>query len=257
MISLLCGLLLCLGPVDGAASAPAPEVQVAVAANFVPALREIARQFELATGHTVIVSSGSTGRHFAQISAGAPFDVFLAADARRPRLLVEKGLAVADSRFTYAMGQLVFFGTLTDEAGADVLTSLQFDHCAIANPRLAPYGRAAQQVLERLNLWNQMQDKLVRGQNVGQAFQFVASGNAELGLVSRGQVLLLDQTKHRPLEVRPVPANLYDPILQQAVLLTRAADNPGARALLDFLKGQQSRAFIEEHGYLLPSGDLE
>ena len=169
------------------------EVRVAVASNFADCLEALAPAFEESTGHQVIISRGSTGRHFAQIQSGAPFDVFLAADSLRPTLLEEKGLIVPGSRFTYAEGRLALWipgaGPEDKRPAADILRAAEFDHLAIANPRLAPYGLAAKQALESMGLWEDLRSRLVMGQNVGQTWQFVASGNAEMGFRTYPQII--------------------------------------------------------------------
>ncbi|RKZ91942.1 MAG: molybdate ABC transporter substrate-binding protein, partial [Gammaproteobacteria bacterium] len=164
----------------------AEEIRVVVASNFTDAIREIAGRFEMKTQHKVSVISGSTGKHYAQISNGAPFDVFFAADVKRPELLEQQGLALPGSRFTYAVGKIVLWSPDQDyiDTSANVLKQGKFNHLSIANPKLAPYGRAAQQVLKKLGLWNKLQGRMVRGENIGQAFQFVKSGNARLGFVA-------------------------------------------------------------------------
>lgn len=241
-----CALLLAL-PVSGRVWAE--PLRVAVASNFAGTMRAIADRFERQASDRVVLSSGSTGRHYAQIVNGAPFDLFLAADAERPRLLEEAGLAIPGSRFTYALGRLVLWSpraSYVDVAG-DVLRQGPFRHLAIANPALAPYGRAARQVLQGSGLWARLEDRLVMGENVAQAYQFVASGNAELGFVSASQL--------GPNGVSGGSAwfpdqGLYDPIEQQVVGLT---DAPAARALLAYLRGDEAAAIIRANGYLVPA----
>lgn len=230
-------------------SAHAETVRVAVASNFVVTMRALAERFEAETGNTVRLSPGSTGTQYAQIHQGAPFDLFFAADTIRPRLLEEHGVAVAGSRFTYAIGGLALWSPqpgLVDSRG-DVLRGTAFRHLAIANPKLAPYGMAARQVLEALGLWAELQPRLVFGENIGQAFQLVASGNAELGFVARAQVVALgdasNDTGWQP------PLGLYSPLEQQVVLLS---EDPTARALLQFVRSDAGRALIRDHGYETP-----
>lgn len=230
--------------------AAAGEVTVAQAANFLKPMEEIGAAFERATGHKVRISAGSTGKLYAQIMNGAPFDLFLAADRRRPRRLEEEGLTVSGSRFTYAVGRLTLWsrdaGRLTGD-GAAVLRRGSFEHLAIANPKTAPFGNAAIQTMEKLGLYAGLQSKIVQGENVGQAFQFVFSGSAELGFVSLSQVLdpRIDGAGSR----WDVPQELYGPLKMDAVQLKRSAGNAAARALLDFVKGAQARAIIERYGY--------
>jgi molybdate transport system substrate-binding protein len=230
----------------------AGEVHVAVAANFAPVLERLAAEFERATGHRVLASPGSTGKLFAQIENGAPFEVFLSADAERPQKLEASGAAVAGSRFTYALGRLVLWSPrpgLVDGRGR-VLAGGRFQHLAIANPETAPYGAAARQVLARLGLAERLAPRLVQGEDVGQTYQFVATGNAELGFVALSQVLTPGGTPHGSLWV--VPGQFYDRLEQQAVLLTRGKDEPAARAFLEFLKGATARRTIKQAGYGLP-----
>lgn len=233
--------------------ADADEVRVAVAANFAQTLTALAEAFTAATGHRVLASTASTGKHYAQIRNGAPFEVFLAADAERPARLEAEGLSVPGTRFTYAVGRLVLWSPRPGYVDADgaVLNQEAFRHLAIANPKTAPYGDAARQVLTHLGLWDSLQARLVRGENVGQAFQFIASGNAELGFVALAQIQYpgspVDGSRWLP------PADWYAPLLQQAVLLPRGRDHAAARALLAFLRGSPvARQIIEAHGYALP-----
>ena len=227
--------------------APAPAhagtVTVAVAANFTTAAEDLAPLFKAATGHEVIYSFGATGQLYAQISQGAPFEVFLAADDERPAMAVAEGLGVDGTVFTYAVGALALYSSMLDLAdGRAVLEAGSFDKLAIADPETAPYGRAAIEVIAALGLATAIMPRLVTGENITQALQFVESGNAELGFVAMSQVV------GRP-DVWLVPADLYAPIRQDAVLLEAGADNPAAKAFLDFLRGEQARAVIEAAGY--------
>ena len=227
----------------------AGEIRVAVASNFSNAMVAIADQFETETGHTVKLSFGSTGKHYAQIVNGAPFDAFFAADVKRPELLEKEGLGMAGSRFTYAVGKLILWSPEPDlvDPHADILKQGTFRHLAIANPKLAPYGVAARQVLQSLELWQDMQGRLVRGENIGQAFQFVASGNAELGFVARSQLKYPGQEATG--SAWEVPQSLYDPIEQQAVLLN---DKQAARAFMSFVHSDSAIRIIRAHGYEIP-----
>lgn len=237
-------LLVSLTLLFAAAPAAAGEVKVAVAANFTAVMKEIASAFEAATGHTLVASYGSSGKIYAQIKHGAPFEVFLSADQERPRMLEEEG--VGSGRFTYAVGRLVLWSAdsgLVDGEGA-VLRSGDFKRLAIANPVTAPYGVAAMQVIGNLGLTDALESKLVRGDNIAQAYQFVATRNAELGFIALAQVAL------EPSGSRwPVPAELHDPIRQDAVLLDKGRDNPAAAALMEYLRGPEARAVIERFGY--------
>lgn len=232
-------------------NALAAEVQVAVAANFTAPMQAIAQDFEKATGHTVVASYGATGQFYAQITNGAPFEVFLAADDSTPAKLESEGQAVAGSRFTYAIGALALWSAkdgYVDAQGA-VLKANQFQHLAIANPKAAPYGLAATQVLEKLGLSQAVAPKLVEGQNIAQALQFVSSGNAELGFVALSQVY--KDGKLTSGSAWLVPAELHEPIRQDALILNQGKDNPAARALLDYLRGEQAASVIKSYGYQL------
>lgn len=228
----------------------AGEVPVAVAANFTATAQEIAASFQKQTGHSAILSFGSSGQLYAQIAQGAPFDILLSADAARPAQAERDGLAVAGSRFTYAIGKLVLWSAnpgLVDNQGA-VLKQGSFSHIAIANPDAAPYGAAALQTLKALGVHEQIAPKIVMGASITQAYQFAASGNAELGFVALAQ--LTDKSAGSRWIV---PENLYAPILQDAVLLTQGANNEAAKAFLDFLKSPQATAIITAQGYGAPS----
>ncbi|SDE73910.1 molybdate ABC transporter substrate-binding protein [Rhodospira trueperi] len=229
-----------------AAPARADETLVAVAANFTAAAKEIGAAFTEATGHTATFSFGSTGKLYAQIAHGAPFEAFLAADTARPEKAEAEGLGVPGSRFTYAVGRLVLYSTdpaLVDDAGA-VLERDAFDHLAIANPVTAPYGAAAVEVLEALGLQESLKDRLVQGDTIAQAHQFVITGNAEIGFVALSQVVDDDSGSQWM-----VPQDLYTPIRQDAILLKTGADNPVAAAFLAFLKGPEATAITARYGY--------
>jgi molybdate transport system substrate-binding protein len=241
--ALICLLLLMSLPLR------AEELRVAVAANFASALRDIAAEFERASGHSVKLAIGSTGKHYAQIRHGAPFDAFFAADAARPAKLESEGKIIAGSRFTYALGRLALWsprGGLADADGA-VLSRGEFEHLAIANPRLAPYGFAARELLEQRGLWDSIQPKLVRGENIGQAYRFVRSGAAELGLVAFSQLRQPDAPAGGSYWL--VPAELHSPIEQQAVQLT---DKLAAAELLEFVRSETARDILSRYGYGLP-----
>ena len=228
----------------------AEQVLVAVAANFVPPFREVAMEFEKATGHNVQVASGSSGNFYTQIKNGAPFDVFFSADNERPKLLENEGLGVKGSRFTYAIGRLVLWSPdPTLVKGEDTLRSEKFKHLAIANPKTAPYGVAAKQTMEKLGVWETVQPRLVLGENLGQTIGFIESGNAELGFLALSQVL---DPKMKGKGGRwDVPVNLHEPIQQDVVLLTKGKDNAAAKALMEFVGGPQATAIIERYGYEL------
>lgn len=231
-------------------TAAAEEVRVAVAANFLTTLNEIVTNFEKDTDHTAVVSAGSSGKLYAQIKHGAPFDVFFSADVKRPQLMEEERLAVPGSRFTYAVGRLTLWSSDPDmikDDGKTVLKNGKFEYLAIANPKTAPYGAAAKKILKRLNLWDHLKDRIVQGENIGQTFQFVFSKNAQLGFVALSQVL--DPQIHGSGSRWDVPVKFYDPLEQQAVLLVPGEHNQAAKALLDYVKGEKGRKIIEGYGY--------
>lgn len=230
-------------------AAHAAEVAVAVAANFGVPMRKIASQFEVATGHRAVLSFGSTGRFYAQIGQGAPFDVLLAADDETPARLQREGRAVDGTRYTYAIGRLVLWsrdGGVVDDAG-QVLRTGRFERLALADARLAPYGRAAVETLTRLGLREALEPRFVVGENIAQAHQFVATGNAALGFVALSQVQADGRIAQGSAWV--VPQELHAPIRQDAVLLQRGRDNPAAVALLEYLRGDAARAMIRDFGY--------
>jgi molybdate transport system substrate-binding protein len=239
-------LLLILALLLWPGAARADTALIAVAANFATAAERLTHGFAAASGHQIEISTGSTGALAAQIRNGAPFTLFLSADERRPQELEAEGLAVAGSRFTYAVGKLVLWGPDPRWVVLDPAASLadpELKRLAIANPELAPYGRAAQEALTALGAWQAVQPKLVRGEDVGQVFQFVASGNAELGFVSLSQVM--DRSGSR----WEVPQDLYTPIRQQAVLLKPGEGNAAAKAFLDYLRSDPARETIRAAGY--------
>ena len=229
----------------GALHAGDGRVQVAVAANFTAAAREIAAAFEDRTGAAALLSFGSTGQLYAQIVQGAPFEVFLAADQERPERAEREGLAVPGSRRTYAVGRLVLFSAEAGRVrGPDALRDPGLRRIALANPRLAPYGRAALEVAEALGMGEILRGRQVIGMNVSQAHQFVRTGNAELGFLALSQVARTSDGS-RWL----VPEDLHAPIRQQAVLLDAGRDNPAARRFLDFLDSRTAREILRRHGY--------
>lgn len=238
-------LLVTVGWLALTATASADEFNVAVAANFTAPAKEIAEAFAAKTGHKAVLSFGATGQIYAQITQAAPYAVFLSADAKTPEKAVEAGLAVADSRFPYAFGRLVLWSKdPANPASVETLRAAKFNKLSIANPELAPYGLAAVQALGKLQLLEPLKPRLVQGSTIAQALQFVDTGNAELGFVALSQVI------HNPEGTRwQVPDNLHEPIQQDAVLLTSAADNKAAREFLTFLKGPEAREVILRYGY--------
>ena len=227
-------------------AALAADTQVAVAANFTAPAKEIAAAFTARTGDHAILSFGSSGQFYTQITHGAPYEVFLSADADRPRRAEQDGVAAPGTRFTYAVGRLVLWSStpgLVDGKGA-VLAKGGWEKLAIAEPTAAPYGVAAVQTLTRLGLYDRLQPRIVKGTSITQTFDFVRTGAAELGFVALSQVVD-DQAGSRWL----VPASDHDPIDQQAVLLKTGDRNPAARAFMAFLKGPESRAIIRRYGY--------
>lgn len=225
------------------ACANADQARVAVAGNFARPMQSITAAFEQATGHTLQLSLGSSGKLYAQIHNGAPFDVMLSADTAKPEQLVRAGQAVANSQFTYAIGRLVLWQPLGQDAKA-LLESGNFSRLAIANPRLAPYGTAARETLDALHLPSS--GKLITGENIGQTYQFVASGNASLGFVALSQVI---DAGHLPQGAWLVPSSLHAPIRQDAVLLQHGVSNKAAKALLEFLRGDTAITIIRQYGY--------
>ncbi|MES2149349.1 MAG: molybdate ABC transporter substrate-binding protein [Pseudomonadota bacterium] len=227
----------------------ADEVQVAVAANFTAPMKEIAARFERETGHKVLASYGATGKFYAQIKNGAPFEVLLAADDETPARLEAEGAAVPQSRFTYAIGKLVLWSAqpgVVDDKG-EVLKKARFEHLAIANPKLAPYGAAALEAMQRLGLLASLEPKFVYGDSVAQTHQFVVSGAVQLGWVAISQIYEGGKLKSGSAWV--VPAGLYGPIRQDAVALEKGKGKPAVLALLAYLKGEKARAVIRSYGY--------
>jgi molybdate transport system substrate-binding protein len=227
--------------------AHADEVQVAVAANFTAPMQRIAADFERDTGHKALLAFGGTGKFYAQIKNGAPFEVLLAADQETPAKLEAEG--AASGRFTYAIGKLALWspqpGFVDDKA--DVLRKGAFRHLAIANPRLAPYGAAAVETLTALKLLDAAQPKFVRAENIAQAYQFVASGNAELGFVALSQVQTDGKIAAGSAWI--VPAELHRPIRQDAVMLAKGRGRPAAEALVKYLQGDKAKAVVRAFGY--------
>jgi len=231
----------------GAAALPARagQTNVAVAANFTEAAKEIAAAFEERTGHEAVLSFGSTGQLYTQITQHAPFEVFLAADDERPSQAVDEGLAVPGSRFTYAIGKIVLWSREPDLVrGAATLSAGDFAKIAIANPSTAPYGAAAVQAMQALGVYDRLAPKIVQGNNIAQTYQFVETGNAELGFIALSQAASADEGSRWE-----VPVELYAPIRQEAVLLQSGADSAAAKAFIAFLQGPQAARIIARYGY--------
>ena len=246
MLAVLLATVLAAAPAQSVAAA---EVRVAVAANFTAPMRQIAQAFERDTGHRAVLAFGATGALYAQIRHGAPFDLLLAADAATPERLEAEGLARSGHRFTYAVGRLVLWSAQpgrVDDQGA-VLKSDRVERIAIANPKTAPYGAAAMQTLDKLAVADALRPKLVQGENIAQTHQFVASGNATFGFVALSQVYADGRLTRGSGWI--VPAELHDPIRQDAVWLTHAQDNPAAAELMRYLRGDAARAIITRFGY--------
>ena len=227
-------------------TAQAGETLAAVAANFTAAAEDIGTAFTAATGHTVRFSFGATGQLYTQITQGAPFEVFLAADAQRPELAETEGHGVAGTRFTYAVGKLVLWSadaSLIDAEGA-VLRDPTLSRLALANPETAPYGAAAVETLRALGLYEALEPKIVQGSNISQTHQFIATGNAPVGFIALAQIALNDSGSKWV-----VPEDLYTPILQDAILLKAGENNEAARAFIDFLRGPEALAIIDRYGY--------
>lgn len=229
--------------------AQAAEVQVAVAANFTAPMQKIAAQFEQDTGHKAALSFGSTGKFYAQIKNGAPFQVLLAADDETPARLEQEGAAVVGSRFTYAIGKLVLWSARTAivDGQGEVLKRGGFDHIALANPRLAPYGAAAVEAMKALGVYDKLAPKFVQAENIAQAYQFIATENALLGFVALSQVM--EEGKLKAGSAWIVPTSLYGAIRQDGVILDKGRGNPAAEALMSYLKGDKARAVIKAYGY--------
>jgi molybdate transport system substrate-binding protein len=234
-----------------ASVARADTVQVAVAANFTAPMEKIAADFAAATGHQASLAFGATGKFYAQIKNGAPFGVFLSADATTPVKLEQEGAAVPGTRRTYAIGKLVLWSAQPGvvDAKGEVLKQGAFKHLAIANPKTAPYGAAAIQVLTNLNLLEATKPKFVQGENIAQTHQFVATGNAELGFVAMSQVMKDGAVSGGSAWI--VPSELHEPLRQDAIILNPGKGNPAATALMDYLKGDKAKAVILAYGYTL------
>jgi molybdate transport system substrate-binding protein len=244
MKQLACAATLSILLSFSAATARTEELRIAVAANFLGTLQRLEREFEQATSHEITVIAGSTGLLYAQIRNGAPFDVLLAADQQRPEQLAADGFGNPASVFTYAIGRLVLWS-----ADAAQLPAQSFRWLAIAEPRIAPYGIAAQQTLEHLGAWDDLQPRIVKGQNIAQAFAMADTGNAELGFISLAQALARGGESSQII----VPEEAHEPIRQDAIVLRRAAGNRAAAAFVEFLQSREAAEIIEQSGYRFPA----
>ncbi len=253
LIKLFVPLLLTVSlPLSLTASAHAAEVRVAVAANFAQPMKDIATEFEKDTGHRVSLSQGATGKFYAQISNGAPFELFLSADDETPARLEKEGRAVAGSGFTYAIGRLALWSPdpkLVEPGGA-VLRTDGFRFLSIANAKVAPYGRAAVQTMQKLGVLSRVEPRVVQGESIAQTFQFVSSGNAQLGFIALSQVW--ENGKLRSGSVWVVPEDMHEQLRQDAVLLNPGKEAAAARALLAYLKSDKAKKIIERYGYRIP-----
>lgn len=232
----------------GTSAAYAGSTNVAVAANFTEPVKEIAAAFKAKTGHDLVLSFGASGQFYTQITQDAPFEVFLSADSSRPKKLEGEGLGVKDSVFTYAVGKLVLWSKSAGVVkGEETLKDAKIAKVSICNPAAAPYGQAAVETMHALKLYDDIKPRLVEGANITQAYQFVQTGNAEIGFVALSQVIA-DKDGSRWV----VPQNLYKPITQDAVLLKKGEANEAAKAFMAFLKSPEARVIIEKYGYEVP-----
>jgi len=234
-----------------ASQALADKINIAVASNFSYTLRSLAEDFESKSGHQLRVSSASTGKLYTQINHGAPFDIFLTADERRPDRLISEGKATKELSQTYAIGKLVFISNIKPIKNClDVLDSPSLKRLAIANPKTAPYGLAAQQTLEKLRLWKTLKPKLVTGENIAQSLQFVSTGNANAGFVAKS--MLLQGTKLDIYCEWDVPANMHEPIKQKMLVLARASNKPAAKVFWQYMQTDDAKTIIKNSGYDIP-----
>lgn len=234
--------------------ASAEKITVAVASNFTAAMNDLVAEFEKKSGHHVNLAFGSSGKFYALISNGAPFQAFFSADQEKPMALEQNNFAVPGSRFTYAVGTLALWSSKTSvvDANVTVLKQGNFNKLAIANPRLAPYGVAAVEVLQRLQLKDATKSKWVLGENIAQAYQFVATGNADIGFVALSQIIDSQNIDNGAIKAGSawiVPSTMHNPIRQDAVLLRRGENSPAARELLQFIRGDSAKKIIQSYGY--------
>ena len=231
-------------------SVQADQINAAVATNFHNPFKDIVKEFEISSGHEVRIISGSTGKLYAQVMNGAPFDIFLAADSLRPKLLIKKGMAVSGTQYTYAFGKIILWSPDSNVILKNLESTFlkkRFSHIAIANPVTAPYGKAAQQALQKIGQWDQLKSLIVRGENIGQTYHFIFSQNAELGFVALSQVM--DPQKNNKGKFLDIPVEYYDPIKQDIVILRKGENSTGANKLWRFLKSSQAKRIIKKYGY--------
>jgi molybdate transport system substrate-binding protein len=236
-ITMFCGIL--------SVNLQAGDVKVAVSSNFATTLEKISEAFTKETGHKLVISSGATGKIYAQIREGAPFEVLLSADQTTPMKLITDNLAVEETQFTFAVGRLVLWSLkdkFVDDEGAVIKTS-SVNHIAIANPKLAPYGVAAKEYLEKVGIWKIVEAKIVYGENISQTYQFVSTGNAEVGFIAMSQIM---DTKG---SYWVVPESQYSPLKHDVILLNKGKTNPIAKKFLEFLKDRKVKAIISKFGY--------
>ncbi|MES0327209.1 MAG: molybdate ABC transporter substrate-binding protein [Gammaproteobacteria bacterium] len=229
----------------------ADNLNVAVASNFSRTLQLLAKDFESKNNHRLLISSASTGKLYTQINHGAPFDIFLAADEHRPNLLIEEGKARANMSAVYATGNLIFISHINPETSCqNALNSPALKRLAIANPKTAPYGLAAQQTLDKLRLWKTIKAKLVMGENIAQSLQFVSTGNAQAGFVAKS--MLLQGTKVNTACEWKVPAEMHEPINQKMLVLASASNKPAAKAFWQYMQSDDAKTIIKNSGYDVP-----
>jgi len=232
-----------------AANAQAAEIKVAVASNFANTLKEIAVEFQRDTGYQLAITPGATGKFYAQISNGAPFDVFLSADDETPRKLAQEGKAIAASQFTYATGRLALWSPSPDlvDKNADILKTDKFKYIAIANSKVAPYGQAAVQTMQKLGVLSKIEPRVVQGESIAQTFQFVSTGNAQLGFVALSQIF--ENGKIKTGSAWIVPEEMHEQLKQDAVVLQSCKNTSACQALMDYLKSEKIKKMMSSYGY--------
>ena len=241
---------LCIGIVFSmAVNAQAAEIKVAVASNFANVLKEIAVEFQKDTGHQLAITPGATGKFYAQTSNGAPFDVFLSADDETPSKLAKEGKAIAATQFTYAIGRLALWSQLPDmvDKNADILKTDKFKFLAVANAKVAPYGQAAVMTMQKLGVLTKLEPRIVQGESISQTYQFVSTGNAQLGFVALSQIVENGKIKSGSAWI--VPEEMHDPLKQDAVVLQSCKHISVCQSLLDYLKTEKAKKIMASYGY--------